>query len=476
LAVGFGGTTLLSWNMTTGARLYQPVDGSQSIGFRGDGDSLRVAATSGTEALRVLSPVRATQPVLAAAVSSFDDITFSADARFAALLEQGRLTVRDTATGRTVGKPLALMELPRLLRFVAGDRLVAVQAGEALTWSFRNGLVRRVPLSAGGLPGDVSRDGTKAAFAGDFPEEDGLWQVDLLTGKTLARYPCGDLLQQDAILAFSPDGERLLLSATESTLRLLEARTGKVLATLEHPKVISGAFSSDGRRILTVSSNGVARLWDATAGRLTRTFTNDKGFAGADFAGEDAPGGRSLLTVDGDFRARVLDLGSGKPVGKPIPSSQGNDVRLSPDGRRVLVVNRFIGGATAQLWDSLTGHPLGRPLYMPGNHLQPAFSRDGRRLLLASSKQVQAVDIPFGSAADADLLVRWAEAAGGLTVDPLGDLKPVPDQVARLDALRRETARAPWGRDEAASLIRWFFADPQSRPRSPLSSPAVNPP
>jgi WD40 repeat protein len=235
---------------------------------------------------------------------------------------------------------------------------------------------------------------------------------------------------------------------------------------LAHPKDLrDAAFGSDDRQVLTIDADGAARLWDTASGRLSRTVLIDNGVARAGL------GRHSLLTVDGENRIRILDLKNGKPIGKPVLTSFSDDIIALPDGRRILVIKHLLSGSVAQLWDSMSGRPLGETFPIAGQTVESAISSDGRRLLLASEEGGALVlEIPFGSAADADLLIRWAEAVGGLTVDPSGDLKPVQDQIARLDALRRETAKAPFGQDNAASLIRWFFADPQSRPRSPLSS------
>ena len=141
-------------------------------------------------------------------------------------------------------------------------------------------------------------------------------------------------------LAFSSDGTRLAAGATDSTVQLIEAATGRVIGEpLRNEGSISGL--RPGRPILlTVSEgkreNGAARLWDARSGQPT-----SPGMAHPTRIAEDA-----------------LDF--------------------SPDG------SAFATGCedgSVQLWDVATARPIGPPRMLRGPALGVAFDRDARSLI-----------------------------------------------------------------------------------------------
>ena len=62
-------------------------------------------------------------------------------------------------------------------------------------------------------------------------------------------------------VAFSPDGTRIASGSADNTMRLWDAASGELLATLEEHWVNSVAFSPDETRIATGSRNQTVRLW-----------------------------------------------------------------------------------------------------------------------------------------------------------------------------------------------------------------------
>jgi WD40 repeat protein len=69
--------------------------------------------------------------------------------------------------------------------------------------------------------------------------------------------------------AFSPDGGAIVSASWDNTVKIWEARTGRLLHTLEGHKnwVRSAAFSPDGSAIVSASRDKTVKIW-AVAGEM----------------------------------------------------------------------------------------------------------------------------------------------------------------------------------------------------------------
>jgi WD40 repeat protein len=109
------------------------------------------------------------------------------------------------------------------------------------------------------------------------------------------------------VVAFSPDGTRVLTGSWDETARLWDAAAGTTMATLAgHRAYVNAvAFSPDGTRVLTGSGDNTARLWDATAGKVVATLVGHR------FPIEVvafSPDGTRVLTGSGDGTARLWSV------------------------------------------------------------------------------------------------------------------------------------------------------------------------
>jgi WD40 repeat protein len=161
-----------------------------------------------------------------------------------------------------------------------------------------------------------------------------------------------------SLAAVSPGGTRVGYATLDDTVEVIDVATKEKVATLRHKdprssvltQIRSIAFSSDDARLVTLANDpsapdGLIRIWDLAASRELLRLKSYAGF---------------------------------------------NDVSLSPDGRKLLLVNGTKSdGANhgALVWDTVT---LARLLLLPhpASVVKAAYSRDGRLLATAASDNV----------------------------------------------------------------------------------------
>lgn len=203
--------------------------------------------------------------------------------------------------------------------------------------------------------------------------EDAL-RESLLASNVRAVYPAGGVVDR---LAFSPNGRDLAFTSEDGLVRVRDVVTGRVVLARRVGRGSTVAFSSDGERLLVTGTAGAAQVLALTTGKPvcvlgSRTFLA----ADAQLAGRYAIVVRSGNAFFWDWtRCTLVHTNSG--VGKAAVR-----VVVGRGGTRAA----FISGRHATVVAVSTGHVLHR-LTHPGAITSLAFSADGRRIVTGGRDQ-----------------------------------------------------------------------------------------
>ena len=182
-------------------------------------------------------------------------------------------------------------------------------------------------------------------------------------------------------VAFSPDGKRLLTACEDGVARLWEVPSGRYLdrqfrARRGHRR---RRLQPDGALALTCSSDKTAAAVENRTAAADFTFSASRPGPKTVFS----PDGRAAVTASLDRTARIWDVATGQPLGKPLPhQDEVLCARFSPDGKLVVTGSK---DQTAQVWRVSTTEPLGAPLSHQGPVLRRRLRstrcdrRDGQR-------------------------------------------------------------------------------------------------
>ncbi len=133
------------------------------------------------------------------------------------------------------------------------------------------------------------------------------------------------------------------------------------------------AASADGSRVAAGAADGAVRLWNASSGQLLATL---RGHQEAVNSVVFYPGGRQLASCSADATARIWDLATGKCLATIRPHQGGLlGVAISADGQTLVTT-----GYKLSFWDAVTGQERCGLGEGRGLSWCAAFSADGKQL------------------------------------------------------------------------------------------------
>ncbi len=329
-----------------------------------------------------------------------------------------------------------------------GDRIATVCLdGSTRVWSAEKGelvagpIVQKVPLGYVSF----SPDGTRVATASNY----GVARVwDAANGEPAApplehrgaefRGPTDPGGRPLAFVAFSSDGRRLVTVCGDRTARVWDPVTGQPISMpLKHADdVVSARFNPNGTLVLTASLDLTARIWNADTGDpAAPPLKHSDAILHADWARD----GNHVITVSRDTTARVWDLSATRPR-TPLVEA-GAKLRFGTTSPDVLWIATADTDNNVQVWDALTGKATGITMSHPLAVEHIVFSRDSRRIVIASgitspTGEARVWDVLGGQALSKSLNqespihriafspdAKFVVTAGGRTAPPSGEAK-----------------------------------------------------
>ncbi len=182
-------------------------------------------------------------------------------------------------------------------------------------------------------------------------------------------------------LCVTPDGQFLVNSGDDRTVRVWETKSGKQIRSFQGhmTKATAVATRGDGKQIASGSEDGGVRVWDMNASDEHRAMTDSKESL---WAVAISPNGKRLAAAGADKKIRVYDPETGKLEVTLDATAATTSLVFLPDGNQLVAAG---GEKAIKIWN-VTGKKVAKEL--PGHELAVlalSTSEDGKLIVSGSA-------------------------------------------------------------------------------------------
>lgn len=214
----------------------------------------------------------------------------------------------------------------------------------------------------------------------------------------------------DFLLAFSPDGNRLVTNFHDNELQVWDVAKGTRLGSLRGNAgiVTSLAFSPDVRQIAGGFTNGNIQLWNSETYAVERALM---GHDGAVMTLAFRPDGETLASGSHDGTVRIWSRTAAEPLAS-LPDHPGmTAAAFSPDGRQLAIAPQ--GGGGIELWNPRAAERLHSLAGAEGIVSHIDYSPDGFLVAAAFKTSAQQGEVRIWKTDTGELVSSLGEIGRG---------------------------------------------------------------
>ncbi|MFV1964254.1 MAG: WD40 repeat domain-containing serine/threonine protein kinase [Pirellulaceae bacterium] len=214
------------------------------------------------------------------------------------------------------------------------------------------------------------------------------------------------------LVAFSPDGNRVLAACESGVAKLFSMHSGNEdTVELSHSAALRFAeFSPDGSHLIVVSRDKVATLWKLDGPERVAALSHDDMVWHGAFSSD----GKWVLTGGLDHTVRIWNVADGSAVAT-LDHGEGvvNRIVVSPNSKHfVSLAAETAGSGWIRIWDLETKQLVGSPNRLKGLIRTAAFDRSGSLVACpGGDASVRLFDVRTGASAGEALrhesAVKW---------------------------------------------------------------------